>query len=250
MTNEDARKVLSWIEVKGMNELVVGTWYYNIDKELREALDLAIKALEQEPCDAVSREAVLNTLENMDKALDTQRTVKSYKELLVECMKALPSVHPECTEDYCPAAFKPVEGEECVSRKVLLDDLYSRDYTKFTHRDFVALVQYQDIVQPKPTECEDCISREAAIEIIAETDITNGEKAVFTGKQVIALLNDLPPVQPKQRTGRWINLNEKNIGRCDDYGDPYVECSVCGEFNGTEQTDYCPNCGTKMQEGD
>ena len=47
MTNEDARKLLSWIEVKGTNELVVGTWYANIDKELREALDMAIKALEQ-----------------------------------------------------------------------------------------------------------------------------------------------------------------------------------------------------------
>lgn len=35
------------------------------------ALDVAIKALEQEPCDdAVSRQAVLNTLNNMDSALD------------------------------------------------------------------------------------------------------------------------------------------------------------------------------------
>ena len=40
--------------------------------------------------DAISRKAVLNTLENMDKALDEDRTVENYKELLRECYKVLP----------------------------------------------------------------------------------------------------------------------------------------------------------------
>lgn len=41
---------------------------------------------------------------------------------------------------------------ELISQKALLDDLYGRDYTKFTHRDFVALVQYQDIIKAVPIE--------------------------------------------------------------------------------------------------
>ena len=45
--------------------------------------------------DAISRKAVLNTLENMDRALDEDRTVESYKELLRECYKVLPSVTPQ-----------------------------------------------------------------------------------------------------------------------------------------------------------
>ena len=46
----------------------------------------------QQPCeDTVSREAVLNTLDNMDKALDENRTVENYKALLKECYKQLPS---------------------------------------------------------------------------------------------------------------------------------------------------------------
>lgn len=45
--------------------------------------------------DCVSRKAVLNTLERMDKALDTDRTVETYKELLEECFKVLPSVTPQ-----------------------------------------------------------------------------------------------------------------------------------------------------------
>ena len=41
--------------------------------------------------DSISRQAVLNTLDNMDKALDEDRTVEKYKELLTECIKVLPS---------------------------------------------------------------------------------------------------------------------------------------------------------------
>jgi hypothetical protein len=47
---------------------------------------------------------VLNTLENMDRALDEDRTVENYKELLRECYKVLPSVTPkpksECEHDH------------------------------------------------------------------------------------------------------------------------------------------------------
>ena len=47
----------------------------------------------QEPCDdVVNRQAVLNTLDNMDKALNEDRTVENYKELLKECYEVLPSV--------------------------------------------------------------------------------------------------------------------------------------------------------------
>lgn len=45
--------------------------------------------------DAVSRKAVLNTLDSMDSALDEDRTVKKYKELLRECYKVLPEVTPQ-----------------------------------------------------------------------------------------------------------------------------------------------------------
>ena len=54
--------------------------------------------------DAIGRKAVLNTLENMDRALDEDRTVENYKDLLRECYKVLPSVTPkpksECEHDH------------------------------------------------------------------------------------------------------------------------------------------------------
>lgn len=85
MTNEEAIFFMTLykqrLEASISNEM---------DKDI-EAFDTAIKALEQEPCeDAVSRKAVINTLDNMDKALDTDRTVENYKMLLTECYKVLP----------------------------------------------------------------------------------------------------------------------------------------------------------------
>lgn len=50
--------------------------------------------------DTVSREAVLNTLDKMDKALDTDRTVENYKKLLIECYKDLPSAMPKKKTGY------------------------------------------------------------------------------------------------------------------------------------------------------
>lgn len=56
----------------------------------------------------ISRQAVLNTLDNMDKALDEERTVEKYKELLTECIKVLPSAENKGTWRhyegmlYCP----------------------------------------------------------------------------------------------------------------------------------------------------
>ena len=40
--------------------------------------------------DSISRQAVLDTLENVDKFLDEERTVEKYKELLTECINELP----------------------------------------------------------------------------------------------------------------------------------------------------------------
>lgn len=41
--------------------------------------------------DLIDRQKVLNTLDFADKALDEDRTVETYKELLTECVKVLPS---------------------------------------------------------------------------------------------------------------------------------------------------------------
>ena len=92
--------------------------------KIYEEHKLILELLEQEPCeDAVNRQAVLNTLDNMDKALNEDRTVENYKELLKECYEVLPSVTPQPKKGYwididathsecnrCGAVFEIVSG--------------------------------------------------------------------------------------------------------------------------------------------
>lgn len=57
--------------------------------------------------DCIRRKSVLNTLERMDEALDVERTVEAYKELLIACYQELPSVTPQ----------EPFINKPCVSEK-------------------------------------------------------------------------------------------------------------------------------------
>lgn len=57
----------------------------------RRALEDAISDLSENKGDLISRQKVLNTLDNMDKTLDEERTVDNYKELVAECIKVLSS---------------------------------------------------------------------------------------------------------------------------------------------------------------
>ena len=104
MTRKEAIEILKH---EKDNDIFVCTEWRN---KIHEAIEMAISSLETDEAyqleyerttkndlgvDAVSRQAVLNTLERMDKALDTDRTVETYKELLKECYKVLPSVTPQ-----------------------------------------------------------------------------------------------------------------------------------------------------------
>ena len=100
----------------------------DMDKTTIDACRGAIELLEQEPCEyCISRKAVLNTLEFCDKVLDVDRTVESYKSLLVECYKMLSSIQPkpktghwiaveneemETIGYYCSKCDLPMETEE------------------------------------------------------------------------------------------------------------------------------------------
>lgn len=69
---------------------IAGTQHWR-DKRTAEQI-VAVGEPYDEEC--ISRKAVLDTLDNMDKALDEDRTVENYKELLRECYKVLTPVNP------------------------------------------------------------------------------------------------------------------------------------------------------------
>lgn len=100
---------------------------------------------------------------------------------------------------------------------------------------------------------ENLISRKAAIDAIMDADVCvtwNGvisdDDAVdiaikSTKGSVISSIINLPPSQPQRKKGEWI-INS------DGY---YPYCSECRkEPKSGDMTDFCPNCGADMREGE
>jgi hypothetical protein len=67
----------------------------------------------------------------------------------------------------------------------------------------------------------------------------------FDGERAIEVLQNLPPVTPKQRVGQWI-FDDK----CKEHG----HCSLCGygsvDLMDGEPHDFCRQCGAKMAESE
>ena len=63
MTFEKARDLLKMIEVKEPNELIVNSWWGSFAKDYKEALQIAIKVLEEELDEAVEVDPAIKILE-------------------------------------------------------------------------------------------------------------------------------------------------------------------------------------------
>ncbi len=94
--------------------------------------------------------------------------------------------------------------------------------------------------------CEDCISRQAMLKEIRElSEYHTGD--AFNKDRVIRALRNLPSVYSAPKKGRWIPVTNGRGGH---------ECSECGKYAPSFQsdrehlTDYCPNCGAKMESED
>ena len=80
---------------------------------------------------------------------------------------------------------------------------------------------------------DDLISREDTKQAIRHKFKTLAERC-----EINEVLNSMPSVQPEQKTGRWIDAREQ----CGEF-----MCSNCQFLCCTNQYNYCPNCGAKME---
>ena len=87
----------------------------------------------------------------------------------------------------------------------------------------------------------DLISRAEAIDVIRSMTINLEGKEIFhpeAKKSVLGALDELPTIDAELvRHGRW-------VGKRWSYS-----CSICGGLSpedGGVKTNYCPNCGAKM----
>lgn len=224
-----------------------------------EAIEMAIAALKAEPCeDAVKREAVRDMVCEIRCRNERSKCVLRNICKYMNHVSALPSVTPlpdkidgmleDAYEHGYQQARHDYESEPCedaVSREAVLDaiDKWVKDKSTFIAlainegMSLLERIKALPPVAPKPTECEDCVSREAVLDALhVEGRPTKRFDYVIEVRRDIEAL---PPVTPKQKTGKWI----------DD------KCSVCGkgiedlisspEWYRNEEPKFCPMCGVK-----
>ena len=86
---------------------------------------------------------------------------------------------------------------------------------------------------------EDCISRQELKERFLEKCVSDCSCCEYwRDDDWCEIFNELPTVQPKQKTGHWV---------FDEILDRHYYCSECKSM-GVDYWDYCPNCGAKMAE--
>jgi hypothetical protein len=132
-------------------------------------------------------------------------------------------------------------NEETIRHLEDLQRLYL-DNEKFT-ADIEAIEIAIEALKKQP--CEDCVSRKLLSDNICEGISCNecsfneidGECGCLLQKR----FDELPSVQPTRPTGHWI------VSYPD--GARVFKCNQCNKYADIHHaTDYCPNCGAKMQE--
>ena len=215
--------------------------------KINKAICNNLKALEQEQSgDLISRQAVLETLDDMDNVLDEDRTIENYKELLKECYEVLPSVKPQepkyCDRNICLRnEYNGIGCDECEVMK----SQEPTDENLHREREQAYMQGYEDASKSFRQEpCEDAISRQAALASIKNlypdmpvVDIFNARRKwlekyapYFECENAV---EQLPPVNPQQKTGHWL------------YYGRLLKCSNCGYIH-DDILDDCPNCRAKM----
>lgn len=99
---------------------------------------------------------------------------------------------------------------------------------------------------------DDLINRQAAIEaIFSEPLYESGMKKRDADAVVPAIyekIKSLPSAQPRRKKGKWIYYPKASGSVTSTAVHLYPVCSECGCEHPI--VNYCPNCGTRMEEGE
>lgn len=237
MTNEKSKKMLK-AKLECLKRETSGTDidcnYRNCDEcnlcyeqgnmgEQKEALEIAIKALEQQP--------ILDTRQR-ERQLEMEYQ-HGYDKGWEEGRKAL-------EQQPC---------EDCISRQAVLD---KKELVELEDGQSFYCINPEDVetLPPAtPQPCEDCVSREA----LKEKKVYSEER--HENVVPVAEIDWLPSVKPQPKTGHWsrkTKVDAYDIGGVKTWGIK-CQCDRCC-FTTIVVEDfgyykYCPNCGVEM-EGD
>lgn len=219
--------------VEILNELRKAERAYKYTKEeVNEAIDQAIKAVEQQPCDEdVLKFYYVESLDDywIGERLDTMY----YAEWDFE-LQSFVWTHSK----YLPW------GEHVVAPNTLWKEYtYPSEPKEIPFAEWIKGFLKKHGREQQP--CENCISREAVIEWLKDKDIIKMNYQEENAKRELA---ELPSVTPQPKIGKWIFHKPFDIGQgnCNEC----IECSYCRiwlNYDYYDKTPYCPICGAKME---
>ena len=117
---------------------------------------------------------------------------------------------------------------------------YLTDYLPLEDAD-----EIDEIIEALEQTSDDCISRAKALEMLGDepenwTDTEREIQEVNDYRWFKSILEDLPPVTPQQKVGKWIIIDD-----CEHF---IAKCSECGRIEDSRMINkypYC-HCGAKM----
>lgn len=115
--------------------------------------------------------------------------------------------------------------------------LYGTTGTYLCEKDCARLAI--NVLEQEP--CDDAISREDALMALTG-EYTDSPIEILP--KAIKRINALPPVNSAEKVGKWKRIS---MDKYSEHAKYWYRCDRCGEDN-LGNTNYCPNCGAKMQE--
>ena len=203
MTIEEAIKEIKYVKDK--------TGYAD------KALDMAIKALEQQPCEDADYEYPL-TMPTEEYRL---RMIRAFHNADCDELIALVVIPTEKEFEHLEwllkTHYKKQPCEDCISREDVLKALNT--YPKFACMADCKLEPFHNLTNPD----------EQYEPYVHYADVYN------------CVIN-MPSVKPTRAKGKWIEHGVKEGHLIEKY-----TCSECDYYAGTKTFNYCPNCGAEMR---
>lgn len=110
----------------------------------------------------------------------------------------------------------------------------------------------------RPIDADEMALNESEAYMSAQLKVDDITAAVNSAvhQKIQQLIADTPTIDPGDLRphGRWLEIPNAYVSvasKDDSYHGCATSCSVCGEINpNAYKTNYCPNCGAKMDEED
>lgn len=139
--------------------------------------------------------------------------------------------------------------DDYISRQVVLEGIASIAKAKArsdAQKSLMGRVMFftEQLPSVTPQPCDDYISRQAVNEGFKKYDNSS-----FAYGCMWDYINKLPPVTPKEKTGRWIYDKKIENWRCSECNEIPRTMGYVGTADFmAEHFNFCNHCGAKMQD--